>query len=211
MFSFRQTSQQNKIMEVKTYEVEEVTGEMGIMAADSEAIELCQKYGLVGQQRLANGETATRVPYREITMEEKNIFEACFPNKTKLENYSGGIIPLRVLQVVAHCKESKLFDEYYVWHPNPGQTDPVLVGHRKMRPEGWSFDTTVVFLLARWGDSLESLEVLREKAKKILAAKWGSKLQIVQAEASQSSATLDARISEHLHGIKQYNDPYFNW
>lgn len=198
-------------MQVQTYEVEEITGELGIMAADAESIELCEKLGLAGQKKLSDPQTGTRVPYREITAEEKAIFEACFPNKTKLEDYSDGIIPLRVLQIVSHCKESEMFSSYQVWHPQRGQTDPVLVAFRSHRPPGWSFDTTSTYLLARWGDALDSIDVLREKAKKILVVKWGSKLQSAKSEAEQAIANIDARVNEHVHGIKQYNDPYFNW
>lgn len=198
-------------MQVETYEVEEIKGEMGIMAADSEAIELAEKLGLTGQAKLANKETGTRLPYREITMEEKNIFEACFPNKTELETYSHGIIPLRVLQVVAHCKENNLFDNYVVWHPAPGQTDPVLIGEKKVRPEGWNFDTTATFLLARWGESLDTLDALREKAKKILLASWGAKLESIKLESNQDATLLPMRIEEHLRGVKSWSTPYYSW
>lgn len=198
-------------MQIETYEVEEITGEMGIMAADAEAIDLCEKLGLVGQKQLANPDTATRNPYREITAEERAVFEACFPNKTALENYSDGIIPLRVLQLVAHCKSENLFSKFEVWHPQRGQVDPLLVATRTVRPAGWNWDRTDTFLLARWGDALESIDKLREKAKKILTVKWGNKLREARAEVLASDEQLEARIDEHLLGIKAHGEPQFYW
>lgn len=152
------------MMQVETYEIEEVSGEMGNMAADAEAIELAERLGLNGQKKLANPETLTRIPYPKLTGVQSIVFRTLFPNKTTVEEYSEGVIPLRVLQVIAYCRENNLYRRLEVWHPEPGVRDPVLIG--TMRESVYHSGDD--FLLARWGDALESFEKLVEKAK----AKW---------------------------------------
>jgi hypothetical protein len=152
-------------MKVETYEIEEVTGELGVMAADSEAIELIEKMGLAGQQALMNPTTETRLPYRVLTRLERNIFGVMFPAHTELRQYDRGPIPLRVLQVAAHCNEQGFFTRIEVWHPEDGrEKDPLLIGLRKNPEYEWM---TTPHLLARWGDALPSMEELAVKAKKI--------------------------------------------
>jgi hypothetical protein len=88
-------------MKVETYEVEEVKGELETMAADSEAIELCQKLNLQGQLSRTNIGTATRNPYRLMSCEEMFVYSLLCPKKVELRQYKDGPIPLRVLQVAA--------------------------------------------------------------------------------------------------------------
>lgn len=165
-------------MQVETYEIEELKGsEATTMAADSEAIELAQKLGLEGQLSLCNTETATRNPYKTMTALENLVYGTIFRSTTKVENYRSGIIPLRVLQVIAHCRENQLFHHLEIWHPTDRkETDPILVGHLTANP----WDTgNGVFLLARWGDCLLPFEQLAEKAKVI----WKSKMRQELTEA----------------------------
>lgn len=162
-------------MQIETYEIEEITGEAGQMAADAESIELAERLGLEGQKTLTKPETLTRIPYPKITALQRLVFTTLFPTKTTVESYSEGIIPLRVLQVVAYCRENHLYSRLEVWHPEPGKVDPVLIGTNRAS-EYHSGDD---FLLARWGDSLQPFEKLIELAK----VKWlaGKRLQITKA------------------------------
>lgn len=151
-------------MQIETYEIEEVKGEAGNLAADAEAIELAERLGLAGQQKLCKPDTLTRIPYPKLTALQRVVFETMFPNKTPVENYSDGIIPLRVLQVVAYCRENRLHKRLEVWHPEPGEVDPVLIGTDRESTYSAGDD----YLLARWGEALEPFNALAEKAK----AKW---------------------------------------
>lgn len=65
-------------MQVETYEIEDVTSEASQMANDSAALELIEKLGMVGQNRLMNKETVTRVPYRNAE-EEIQVYKALNP------------------------------------------------------------------------------------------------------------------------------------
>lgn len=176
---------------VETYEVEEIKSEIGNLAADAEAIELAQKLGLKGQLELSNPETLTRNPYREMSQLEGLVFRTLFPTETPIENYSSGIIPLRVLQVAAHAKECGLFHHLEIWHPaDHREKDPVLVGHTTAN--AWDRGHKCC-LLARWGDPLCSFEQLAEKAK----AKWKAvakqELLTGQAKIEQALKTLDSK------------------
>jgi hypothetical protein len=152
-------------MQIETYEIEESKDEMARLGADSESIDLIEKLGLHGQKGLSNGEKAERLPYRKMTEEEGNIYGLLFPKKTPIEDYSDSIIPLRVLQVAAHAKELNFCESLRVWHPENADIEgPILVGSRK-HPE--NSHITEIFVLARWGEALETLEALAVRAKKI--------------------------------------------
>lgn len=158
-------------MKVETYEQEEVTGEMGNMAADAEAAELIEKLGLDGQRGLLVPDTCTRFPYRLMSPAEHKVFSLCFPERVKLEDFSAGIIPVRVLQVAAFCKDSPPSGKWaglYVWHSGSAKEDPLLVGHT----EQWGGQ---FYLLARWGDALAPFEELTAKAKRIWITKAKAK------------------------------------
>lgn len=185
-------------MNVETYEIEEINNsEASLMAADSEAIEICQKLGLVGQLKLADPETATRFQYPKITAVQKLVFGSLFPQVTRLERFESGIVPLRVLQVAAWCKDQPLIHHIDVWHTKDVKKDPILIGVTKE----YGGDE---YLLARWGDALESFEALQKAAAPVIAAKLKSLLTVgiskMQArlgsiEAEADEAVLDGEIS----------------
>lgn len=145
-------------MNVETYELPEVDHQ-GTRECEQEAIDLIEQLDLVGQRKLVTPDESgeSRCPYRKMTKEEKFAFEHICPKKSKLREYSDGMIPLRVLQVASHAKD--LFDELRVWHPeNADEPDPVLVG------VNGSYQSAEYFLLARWGDVLERFDVLLDRA-----------------------------------------------
>lgn len=161
-------------MKVETYEIEEINAsDASKMAADSEAIELIEKLDLAGQRSLINKESGSRIPYREMTALEGFVFGLLFPNQTKLKDYSHGIIPVRVLQIAAYARELNLFKKLAVWHPAPGVCDPLLCGFKQSGDYEWN---GTWFLLARWGDALESFEQLTAKARDIWVSKTKNEL-----------------------------------
>lgn len=188
-------------MQVETYEVEEInSSEAATMAADAEAMELIEKLGLSGQKALSNPETCTRQPYRLLTTLETNTCSVLFPEHTRLENYAQGPIPLRVLQVAAHAKETGLFKHLEVWHPaNPYDKDPVLIGIATDPRPHWDWNS-VPFLLARWGDALQSWDELAEKARKIWIVRMEAKLKALQLKAGNDLARLEAIAAEGFSG-----------
>jgi hypothetical protein len=176
-------------MQVETYEIEEIKDELGIMAADSEAGELIEKLGLEGQKKLFNGETVTRMPYRAMTAEEEFVYSFLCPVKTTLEKFGTEAIPLRVLQVASHAKESGFFKQLYVWSPKLATVkDPVLVGIIP-HPQGW---VEQQIILARWARELDPLDKLIPLAKKMWAAQKKQALTKIKTEVDAGLREIDA-------------------
>lgn len=160
-------------MQVETYELIDSIpqNEMQALAEEGEATMLIEQLGLEGQRSRSNNNKETH-SYRQITAEELFVFQTLFPNKTSIEKYDGGPIPLRVLQVAAHVRllELEQFKYLEVWHPKPGIDDPVLVA----RKDSWS---DPVYLLARWGNALKPFADLKLEALKVQAEKTKVELE----------------------------------
>lgn len=177
-------------MKVETYEVEEIQGELGQMAADAEALELIQQLGLSGQQSISNPDTATRQPYRRMTQLEQNVFTVLFPTRTPVRDYRSGLIPLRVLQVIAHAQDCGLFKRLEIWHPKDArEKDPVLVGVGTNSQYTWQEE---LYTLARWGEPFLTLEAMAEKAKAIWLKVTKGKLLAVQNKVSGDLSRLES-------------------
>lgn len=188
-------------MEIETYEVTEMTtGQCEEIGQD--AIDLIAQLGLKGQEKLvrareAGGDTTQAVcPYRRMTAEELRVYGALMTRHQKMEEYSDGPIPLRILQVAAHAKS--WYKRLEVWCPEPGvlNSDPVLVGIQAGRHE-WMDEPC---LLARWGSELEPFEGLKEKAARMLRATWEAKAKEAQAYAAGLLGMLDAKVAAFLNG-----------
>jgi hypothetical protein len=189
-------------MEVETYEVTEMLTD-GTMENHDEALALIEQLELRGQQKLLNprtlqdGDTVTeRNPYRLATKEELNIFHACFPDEVLLEDFSLSPIPLRVLQVAAHAKRVLPGNiTMVVWTPEDSTLrDPVLLG------KGTDRYNTTYYLLARWGEALESMEFLKEVAKRKLTAKVEMQIADLKEELAKTERTYKNKINAHLEG-----------
>lgn len=178
-------------MKIETYEIEEVAGELDNMAADSEALKLCRKMGLESQLTMSDKTTDTRFPYPKMTTQEALIYGILCPVKTPIEKYDASIIPLRVLQVAAFCREHPIVKRLEIWHPAVVRNDPVLV----------AWDSTYAgncFILARWGNVLEPLEKLIELARPLLLATKRSKFAEIKAEVAAAEAMLEQRCEQAL-------------
>jgi len=176
-------------MKVETYEVEEIKGEFGVMAADSESLDIIEKLGLEGQKRLSNPDTATRQPYRTITQLESNVFAVLFPARTEISKYDMEPIPLRVLQVAAYAKDANLFKRLEIWHPeSPRDKDPLLIGVGRGEYD-WQ---DRFFLLARWGDALLTFDEMAEKARQIWLKRTRPKLEAIKARVDMDLARLES-------------------
>lgn len=175
-------------MKIETYEIEEINNsEASAMAADSAAIELINTLGLDGQQSLLNPDTATRFAYPRMTKIQAVVFGACFPERRSLKQFSHEIIPLRVLQVAAFCKDFPQTKYLEVWHTAIPKQDPILVG----KASEYSSD---FYLLARWGDALPTFEELIEKARGILTARYASKLAKVKSKVRELEAEMEEAV-----------------
>lgn len=179
-------------MQVETFEVEEVTGESH-PEVQAEAVELVGKLGLTGQLSLigskADTATKTRAPYRTMTGDERFVYEAMCPEKCRVENYSAGPIPLRVLQVVAHCREIGIFHHLDVWYARQSLVkDPVLVGYLH---DGSDYRVpNPPYYLARWGEVLDEFPALFKQALAKRRSEVVAALQQIKAEAAAKLAAI---------------------
>lgn len=175
-------------MQVETYEIEDASSEASAMANDAAALELIEKLGLTGQSSLLNKDTVTRVPYRAMERTEMIVYKALCDEDVKLENYSADAIPVRVLQVAAHAKETGMFNDLRVWYPKEARIDdPVLVGIIRTKlypnePQYESLTRDTFYILARWGKTLLSLEKLEETAVKMCRNRRLNQLRKIATE-----------------------------
>lgn len=172
-------------MKIETYEIEPETTEIGQLAADGEAREICERLGLSGQLSLSNNESNTVFPYRRMTRLEQVVFELHCPHKTRLEEYKSDAIPVRVLQVAAHATDCNFLKYITVWHPTDAKLDPVLVGNAGTYGND-------LYLLARWGTAWKDFSVLLDEARTTWKRLRKAKLDKALREVQQAQATLDA-------------------
>ena len=194
-------------MEIETYEVQEVD-EQTVDQAD-ECAALIEQLGLKGQQRFvakADDTTPGAFPYRKMTAEERNIYMMILPQRTKLTDFSDGLIPLRVLQVAAHASQLQT-GTLYVWHPSSADIkDPLLT----LRI-GSDYGAQEWFMLARWGEVLDNLETLRAKAREIWIAKTRAAVETVRAQADRDLSMLAVKVEEYLVGGDVSMPHFYGW
>lgn len=155
------------MVQVETYEEVEVTSEgKSVVEHDAEALKLIEELELVGQKSLCSpaeeGKPQQRSQYRIMTKDEFQVYRILCPKMSKLAAYNGDSIPLRVLQVAAHCKQLGIFTELQIWSKDEAIVkDPVLVGRIG---DIWNGQ---FYILARWGSELLPFEQLRDLAAKV--------------------------------------------
>ena len=176
---------------VETFECSETAGEP--IEATEEAIGIIEKMGLSGQQKLLKPDSRVRCPYREMTADERFVYGELCPNKVKLADYDASPIPLRVLQIAAHAESLEMFKVLEVWdRETVTEKDPVLVAHTA--DSTWDRKT---FILARWGEALETFAVLLSRALESRRAKWRQQAAAIAAKVEHIS---DAEIIEKCSG-----------
>lgn len=144
-------------MQVEVFELDEV--EVHPEAAEA-AVALIEELELTGQRQLLTP-TKTRTKYRQWNDQEALVYTTLFPTSTDVELFAMEAIPLRVLEVLKEAKATGLFEGFLVLSDGAAAKDPVLVaytnGKRYARER---------FILARWGEALDSFTTLTEKALK---------------------------------------------
>lgn len=204
-------------MLVETFEVNEIVPEgSSPEECDSETRELVKKLGLEGQERFVglsdngdNEDPGPVVPYARMSDEEVRVYSTLFSNRCKVHEYKSGLIPLRVLQVLAYVRESSLFEEIEVWsHPDKAFEDPLLVG--VFTPCSYSAMSQENFLLARWGTALASYEKLRDRAVLARGIEWkaGVRKAIAEAKAALEAGVPDDSKVLSLSCYPSYNGGY---
>lgn len=187
------------LMQVETFEETEVSAQGQEDPADEVAMKLIIDLGLTGQvdrnKKTDGGETTTRCPYRVMTAKEVAVYSILFPRKVDVEKYSAGMIPLRVLQVIAHAKELNVYKSIQIWAENTRPKDPILVAERQSDKY-----STENHILARWGEALEPFEVLADRALKQAMSEIKSSAEKSIAECQKILASLEAHATMKING-----------
>jgi len=178
-------------MKIETFEIELAENNTATGQVEAEALELIESLGLEGQNDFIGKDEETEVkrviPYRKATEAQRNIIKLLFPELSEVSKFNEEPIPLRVLQVIAFVKQN--CSEEMPWigihHVRGVDKDPVLIGKKS----SWDSD---FYLLARWGDALESWEKLQAKASKVWAKETQIKLNLIKAEIAAAEAQLKA-------------------
>ncbi len=179
-------------MQVETYEIEELVTGRDATEVEEEALLLIEQLDLGGQRTLITTDeddgTRARIPYPKLSDHEQAVYHTRFPVAVDVAGYDVGIIPVRVLQVVAHAREQ--FDLIQVWHNKAIDPDPLLIGILKHEP----------FLLARWGEALVPFSRIVEEAREFLKESWTKKGEACQRECAAFLTAIDGRIENRLQG-----------
>ncbi len=194
---------------VETFKQTEVYD--GVPEDRSRASEMIAGLGLTGQSGFADRGEKMGSKYRAMTQEEMAVYCTLLPQITALESYDACPIPIRVLECIKEAKDGQIFDAYEVWHRAvPQVKDPILVGVKKGRVFG---ESSTRFLIARWGEVLESFGELRKMAIRLLRNRKMSKLVERMEKTRRDIADLKAQSGEVLledMWLPTTNDP-LNW
>jgi hypothetical protein len=171
-------------MMVETFEATEGTENL------DEIQDLIDELGLEGQQKLVHP-SGERNPFREMTLEENLVYKTLLPKEIALAAYDRGAIPRRVLEIARD--NQRHFTELHVWCPlSLKDKDPLLLGVNVNPERTWE---RKYFMLARWGEALESYEVLKERAAKMSLTLYKQQLEGVRDQvegALKQAKGLDA-------------------
>lgn len=177
-------------MKVETYEIDEVRPDC--QDDKTELLALAEQLGLKGQRKLLSTETVTTFPYRVMTEEEDRVYSTLLGAKVELAEFQESVIPIRVMQVAAHASEYEQTRHLVVWFSRSDK-DPLLVG-QKGPYEGPHF------LLARWGDVLDSMAILKEKAFAKLVPIATVKIAEARSALLSCEGSIEDRCRAYLSG-----------
>ena len=191
-------------MEIETFEVAELNPDTLEFEDMDKAIELINDLGLEGQKKLINkdDEGVTLCPYRQMTAEEQFGYTRFLTTHDKVEEYSAGPIPIRVLQVLSHAKTLGIFSHFSIWH-SIGDPDPVLLA----KPSGETEWNSVWYILARWGSELAPFKELKEKAAIMHLAEVKNELVLIRSKVEDKLASLE---NFNLSGIEALRTPFLH-
>ena len=187
-------------MEIQTFEIEETVGGT-TPEVEAEAIALIESLGLKGQKTLITPKEigTERFQYPEMTKIEVAVYSEVFPSKTAIEEYSAGIIPVRVMQVAAHAKG--YCDKIEVWHKKMRDPDPLLVGTKGANEYTVGFKR---FILARWGDALKDFKELAKEARTLYREQFERELREKVSGAQNKLSQIDSLIEQAMGGNHIY-------
>lgn len=146
-----------------------------------EEIELIRELDLAGQKDMENHTN----PYRQMGKDEQFIFERVLDTRTDISKYKESPIPLHVLQIIQHARSLNIFMNFSIWHSHRSQ--PILVSLTETYGKP--------YILARWGEELDSMEYLKGMAVSMARHKCIGKAKKMKSD-----------IESYMNTIKQLTD-----
>lgn len=187
-------------LQIETYEIEECEN-AGDDINTEEYQQLHKTLNLEGQKKILTNDDGTGIPFQRMDKSVFNIWQAYCPGKFKLHQYRGSLIPLRVLGLLKICQEKKYFGRIEIWTESENNPDPIAVGVKS--DYDWSFDNC--YLIARWGESLDSWAKIVQGAKEKITLKLktllGSEIEKIQSILNNP----DDAVNQCING----ENPYF--
>jgi len=179
-------------MEVETY----VREDMEILITETDQLEewkqKVDECELHGQKKLIE-KAKSPVPFSAMTAEEWNVYKILCPQSEPLDEFSQEAIPLRVMSVIALCKQENYFDEIKVWHAI-ATPDPIIIGKIE----------EVFYLIAKWGREILPYSKLKELAEEIV------KKDIVH-DAKRMTSNYEERLNNPENFIRERFDSINTW
>lgn len=149
-------------IQVEIYDERELNPATLTREDDAEALAIIAELGLSKQTH----EDGVRIAYPKPTVDQSFTMSVLFPQKSKLEDYDAGTIPLRVLKELRSYRAEHPDHRLYVLHAPPAVVrDPVLIACDNVN--AWNDGPSQCRMIARWGDALAPWGELLGEAKKI--------------------------------------------
>lgn len=164
-----------------------------------EWLKIIDELDLTGQKELVSDKESP-IPFLYMNESMKNVYETLCPCEIGVNQYSKSPIPLQVLGIIKLCETENYFEKLIIRYDDVN-IDPVLVGINKTG--NYSKD---YYLLARWGNELDNLEQLREKARQ----RWiGNSTTKLQGDIAEKQSILDNIENHSKNFVAGNNVPYF--
>jgi len=143
-----------------------------------------------------NAETQEQLlQFAKFNKEQAGVYGVLCPTKSTLtaEQIAADVdIPERVKEIVEMTKDR--FYKFEVWESDLYEVkDPILIGREKSKEKDQQYDWyDKHFLLARWGEELDSFSNLKKKAIEVLTKK--TKIALIRSKASIDSYLTDVQL-----------------
>lgn len=145
--------------------------------------------------------TETQITFRKATREEINTYRLLMPKRVKLEEFSDGPIPLRILELCKKAKEQGI-PQLWVWTPETGaKDDPIVFSYE----HNWSMSDARI--IGRWGDSLEAFSVLKEKAIALAKMKMTAALTKIKIHSAMTLKMIEIGTINVAELMQQADSP----
>ena len=159
--------------------------------------EKCEEMGLEGQLKLCQ-EGASPIPFRIMSKEEQRVYNTLLTSHCAVKEFASEMIPLRVLSLIALAEKEQYFYGVSVWYSEMDK-DPIVIGKQE------EVYNSPLFLIARWGEELESFVILKQRAIEKAVATKKSQLTECIDKATGLLQNLETHVAAEMEG------KYISW